>query len=220
VTACIGTPISWLRLETYALADRGDPAITDHLASCPACRSCLDEIRGDVVALPPLAIAAPPTPWWRRLRWIAPAMAAAAAIVLFVVIRRPGPEQRRDDVATIKGAGDVVLGVVRERAGTIRTDVRTFSPGDRWKAVITCAANTSVWVDVAVIDSHGADYPLGVVQVPCGNQIAVPGAFSITGSEVNRVCARIATGVAPPRAIDVRDPAAARDVACVTLRPE
>jgi predicted anti-sigma-YlaC factor YlaD len=52
---CIGEPISWLRLETFAL-DRSDAAVRDHIATCAACRQCLDSIADDMVALPPLVV--------------------------------------------------------------------------------------------------------------------------------------------------------------------
>ena len=220
--ACIGEPISWLRLETYALDGR-DPAIREHLEACPACARCLEDIRGSAIELPRLVIPARPERRW-RWRWIlAPAMAAvAAALVLLVVIRRPDPEVR-EDVAHVKGVGDVVIGVVRERAGTIRDDVLTYAPGDRWKVVVTCPPTASAWIDVAVIDGptidrlNAIDYPLTPVRVSCGNRIALPGAFSITGDRPNRVCVRVAATAPPVRTAFVPgDP----DVACLTLVPE
>lgn len=213
---CIGQPISWLRLETYAQRG-GDAKISSHLASCPACAACLAEIRADVVVLPPLAVPeVAPRRSWFGWRWLAPAMAAAAvAIVLLVVVRRD--RTQLEHVTTIKGAGDVVLGVVRERSGTIRRDVTTYLPGDRWKVVITCAPGPFVWVDVAVVDPAGVDYPLGPAQLACGNEIAVPGAFEITGNAVNVVCARLDTELIPAR----RPPRPGDPgVACVTLTPE
>ena len=45
--ACIGEPISWLRLERYALSAT-DAGVREHVASCEACRHCLDEIQRDV----------------------------------------------------------------------------------------------------------------------------------------------------------------------------
>ena len=53
MTACVGEPVSWPRLESFALG-APDPAIAAHVDACPACRRCLDEIRGDAVALLPL----------------------------------------------------------------------------------------------------------------------------------------------------------------------
>ena len=55
--ACIGEPISWPRLERFAQT-RADAVIAAHVAECPACQLCVDEISRDVVALPPLVIAA------------------------------------------------------------------------------------------------------------------------------------------------------------------
>ena len=35
--ACIGEPVSWLRLEMFAAGRIADPAIASHLTACPAC---------------------------------------------------------------------------------------------------------------------------------------------------------------------------------------
>jgi hypothetical protein len=213
MTACIGEPISWLRLEGFALG-APDPAIASHVAACPACRQCLAQIRGDVVALPPLEV---PTrlrrPLWRR-GWLAPAFAAAAAaVVLIVVLRRPTPrgEDASDTIATIgiKGVGEVTLELVRERAGAISYEARGFAPGDRWKVVVSCPPSASAWIDVSVADGVTTDHPLAPAQLPCGNRVVVPGAFTVTGTRTNRVCARVAAR-----------PDADAGTACLTLRPE
>lgn len=57
---CIGTPVSWLRLERLALGElAGDEAsaIEAHLRECPACRACADEC-AEPVALPALDMSA------------------------------------------------------------------------------------------------------------------------------------------------------------------
>jgi len=211
--ACIGTPISWLRLETYAL-DQRDAAIAKHLAECPACSSCFAQINNDLVALPALSV--PETKKRNWFWWLAPAMAAAAAaIVLLVIIRREPPT--RDNVTTIKGGRQVVLGVVRERAGTIRRDVTTYAPGDRWKLTLTCEPGPFVWVDVAVVDPKSTDYPLDPAQLACGNEVVLPGAFEITGREVNIVCARLDTDAIPARSAPQPGQPG---TACITLTPE
>jgi len=215
--ACIGEPISWLRLESFALG-APDPAIASHVAACPACRQCLAQICDDVVALPPLEVsAALPRPA-RHRRWLAPAFAAAAAaVVLIVVLRRPTPHD--NDLASntsatigVKGAGDVTLELVRERGGAISFDARSFAPGDRWKVVLTCspsAAALPLSIDVSVADGITTDHPLAPTQLPCGNRFVVPGAFTITGTRANRVCASIAAA-----------PGTEAGTACLTLRPE
>jgi len=215
---CIGEPISWLRLESFALG-APDPAIASHLAACPACRQCLDQMRGDVVALPPLTVPVQPVRPSRRRRWLVPAFAfAAAAIVLIVVLARPTP--RDDEVASatigIKGVGEVTLELVRERGGAISYDASRYRPGDRWKVVVSCPPSGSagtmspmMWIDVSVADGITTDHPLAPAQLPCGNRVVVPGAFTITGARVNRVCARVSAA-----------PDVDAGTACLTLRPE
>jgi hypothetical protein len=210
VTACVGEPISWLRLEQFALG-APDPAITAHLAACPACRGCLDQIRGDAVVLPPLAMpAAPPRRAWRRW-WLAPALAAAAAAIALVVVLWPPGERDPGGRIAIKGIGEVTLELVRERAGQIQFDARRFAPSDRWKIVVSCPpAVTAVplSIDVSVADGLIVDHPLAPAQITCGNRVVVPGAFTITGDRPNRVCARIAVASADT------------GTACATLVPE
>lgn len=232
---CIGEPISWLRLERLALApsDAMDPAISAHLATCPACQQCLDQIRGDAVALPPLVLlpltappltASPlivpppaPRPAWRR-RWLAPALVAAAAAAILVVVLRPAPAPLGDALGSvaIKGIGEVALELVRERGGAIAVDARRYAPGDRWKVVVSCppaAGPAMLALDVSVADGAAIDHPLAAARIACGNRVVVPGAFAITGDRPNRVCVRIG---AAPGPVDA-DTAA---TACATLVPE
>jgi hypothetical protein len=226
MSACIGEPISWLRLERYAQDGGADRAVHEHLARCAACARCLDEIRGDTVELSPLA---PPRDELsdqrarRRPRWLAPAMAFAAAAAVALVVWRSGiggdhgeglddRGERREEVARIKGVGEVVLGVVRKRGDAILPDARTFAPDDSWKLVVTCPPTATAWVDVAIHDAGQIDHPLAPAQISCGNRVFLPGAFSLTGPRAHRVCVRISAAAAPDRA---QPPDA-----CVTLRPE
>lgn len=199
--ACIGQPISWLRLETYALGS-ADAAVREHVTACEACRRCLDEIKADVVALPPLVVPATRARWWR---FALPAFGAIAAAAIILFLLRPR-EPSLDNVARIKGVGEVVIDVVRERDGTVRDDVRTFKPGDRFKVVVTCAPSHEVLLDVAVRehDSERWDHPLAPAKLVCGNRVVLPGAFALTGNKPHHVCARI------------NDEASA----CLTLSPE
>lgn len=216
--ACIGEAISWPRLEAFA-AGGGAPAtrsqIDAHLAACPACRHCLAELRADVVALPPLAVPAarPRRAWWQT--WLVPALGvAAAAAIALVVLRglRGAGAPPREDVVAIKGVGDVVVGVVRERGGAISDDARTFAPGDRWKVVVTCppAASAAFTVEVSEAGPGAAatiDRPLPPATLPCGNRVVLPGAFALTGMRAHRVCVRVTSADDTGRA-------------CVTIAPE
>ncbi len=198
--ACIGEPISWLRLETFALGI-GEPAIGEHVAECPACRHCLDEIRRDVVALPVLHVPA-------RRRWWAfalPAAAALAGVAVILFLLRPR-DATEDGVAHVKGIGEVVVDVVRERGGSVRADVRTFWPGDRFKVVVTCPPTHAVSLAVEVREQGAdeVDRPLAPAQIVCGNRVVLPGAFTLTGDQPHRVCVRIED----------------RASACLTLAPE
>jgi hypothetical protein len=214
VTACIGEPISWLRLEGCALGSP-DPAIDAHLAACPACRSCLDEIRGDTVALPPLSPAVARAGRWAR--WSrTPALgvlgaAAIAAIALVIVVRDPGTSGagERLGAVAVKGIGDVRLELVRERGGEIRYDASRYARGDRWKVVVTCPPAAAAWIEVSISDGATTDHPLAPAQLGCGNRVVVPGAFTITGLGANRVCAHVSAA-----------PGASAAMACTTLRPE
>jgi hypothetical protein len=198
--SCIGEPVSWLRLERFA-HDGHDEHVRDHVAACPACKHCLDEIERDVVALPVLRV---PTKrrWW-TFAWPALAGVAAAAVVL-VLLRPRDPVE--EGVAYVKGIGEVVVDVVRERAGTVRDDVRTFRAGDRFKVVVTCPPAREVALDVAVHEDGSArpDHPLAPARIVCGNRIVLPGAFELTGDRHHRVCVQIAE----------------QATACVTLSPE
>ena len=219
---CIGEPVSWLRLEQFALG-AADPAIAAHVAACAACRQCLDVIRGDAVALPALVVPARPVrAAWRR-RWLAPALAAATAAAVLVVVLRPAPPPDapkdaadaadvRDahDRVAIKGIGEVALELVRERGGAIAFDASHYAPGDRWKVVVSCppAAAGSLAVDVSVADGVTVDHPLPAARLACGNRVGVPGAFTVTGDRANRICVRIASATDVPA------------IACVTVTPE
>ncbi len=212
--ACIGEPISWLKLERFA-SGSADHAISTHVAACPACRHCLDEIRGDLVALPPLAVPESRAQRWRTWRaWLVPAMALGAAAVIALVIWRDGaPGAVRgvpEETVYVKGLGEVVLGVVRERGGVVREDVHSFAPGDRWKLVVTCppqgAAN--VVVSVTEVGAQAGDHPLPPATVACGNRVVLPGAFTLTGTRSNRVCAKVTS------------PGGDAGTACVTITAE
>lgn len=192
---CIGEPISWLRLERFAI-DQRDAAVRDHLAACAACKSCLDEISRDVVMLRPLVV--PPKRRW----WVVaiPAFAVAAAILFLL---RPRDEE--SDRVRIKGLGTVELDVIRERNGAIG-DQRTFRDGDRFKVIVTCPPENLARFNVAITEQGAsrADQPLAPAELMCGNRVAIPGAFTLSGDKPHRVCVRINDA----------------GNACLTLRPE
>ena len=191
--SCIAEPISWLRLERHALGEH-DAAVVAHLAACATCRTCADAIAADTGELPALRPAAVIPIRKKRPLWqiAAPACAlAAAAVIALVVISRPPPRER--DRFAVKG-GELVLGLVRERAGAIADDATTFRPTDRWKVVVTCPPGEALTPRVSVVEVGGtapADHPLLDTVVACGNRVVLPGAFTLTGPRPNQICVTI-----------------------------
>ena len=218
---CVSVPVSWPRLERFASGDlRGAAAaeIESHVAACDVCRACLDEIRADVVvlpALPPAPVRAP-SRTSRLGRWLfaGGGLALAAAAILLLVVRRGAREiDQIGPRVAVKGAGEVVLSLVRDRDGAIAYDPTSFRAGDRWKARVTCAPGPSIWADVIVYQGGAASLPLAPARVPCGNDTVVPGAFRIDPGAPARVCVALSAGPAPDRG-------APADLACATLAPE
>lgn len=220
--SCVGVPVSWPRLERFASGglDRAAAAeIAAHVDACEACRACLDEIRADVVVLPPLPDAPVRAPA-RWVRWIfgGGALALAAAAVLVLLVRGAAPATAPGARVAVKGAGEVVLSIVRERDGAIAYDPRTFATTDRWKVRVTCDPGPSIWADVVVYQAGAASFPLAPARIGCGNDVTLPGAFRIDARAPALVCVALSAGPAPDRAGLARP--ASGQVACAALTPE
>ena len=221
---CMGEPVSWPRLESYAadgLDARAAAAIAGHLEACEACRACLERLRADVVALPPLPAAAPAPRRARRFAWlgVGGSLALAAAVILLLV-RPPGRELARLRTR-VKGAGDVILEVVRERDGGVAYDPTSFRAGDRFKLRITCDPSSSVWADVVVFQGdEPASFPLPASPIPCGNAVTLPGAFAIDGAAPALVCVALdATGAPDRAAVAAGRGRTGGQLACAALAP-
>jgi hypothetical protein len=190
---CAGQPVSWLTLERHALGELGGPgaAVADHLDACAACRAAMAMIEADRRAMPPL-----PDLWRaaaarrrrQRGRWGgALAVAVAAAALLFFW---QGRRERAPMVAGVKG-DEISLSLVRERGGDVVHDPGGFRPGDRFKVLVTCAADAPVTVELTVEQAGAIDRPLPARLVRCGNSVPLPGAFVITGSEPVSICVAV-----------------------------
>ncbi len=123
-TQCTGEPISWLRLERYALgelaqSDRND--VQAHLAQCSACGAAHAHLRARAVPMPPLEVRgrAAGGSWssarasikeaWQAFvhapfGWTWGAVGATVAVLLFVLApEREGVDVEAPKSATIKG---------------------------------------------------------------------------------------------------------------------
>ena len=267
--ACISEPISWLRLEQYALtvAAAADAATIDaHVAQCAACRKALGSLRADAMTLPALpalpaspaletnqptlasqrtgeviaigsARTKPTTSQRVRVTLIlAPILAAAAAGMLWLRSTRDNASPANVTAAlhattSIKGVGDLTLQLARDRNGNVQTNVTTFRPGDRWKTLLTCAPSTAnagtpseVWADVVVLEiidgNPVAEFPQPPTQLSCGNAVAVPGAFAITGARNNIICVTLGVGAPIDRAAMAAQHWQGPAIVCSEVTPE
>jgi len=196
---CIGEPVSWLRLERYHLGEvDGDERrpIADHLAACVACSACLARIREDDATPLPSMGAARPT-GGRGLTLLPggalaslAALAAAAALVLG--LRGSGtsevPARGTAPMARIKG-GAVAFSLVRDDGERVEGSLGVYRDGDRFKAIVTCPPGGGVGFDVVVREGARESFPLPpAVDLTCGNEVPLPGAFQLTGSADETVC--------------------------------
>jgi hypothetical protein len=224
VSACVGVPVSWLRLERHALGEV-DGEVAAHVAACAACRAALATIEADDRPLPPLPVPAAPRrrwSWWPRLAFAGGLVAAAAALILWVVIRRgEEPAMHAGSRVRVKG-GELVVSLVRERGGAVTFEPSRFAPGDRFKVRVTCSPGAAgdVAVDVVVFQDGAAAWPLAPARLACGNLVAVPGAFRITGAGPARICLAVAERGAVDRAAIEARGARGAEVGCVGVEPE
>jgi hypothetical protein len=198
--ACVGEPVSWLRLERYHLGELGAAereAIARHLEACPACRACVARIEADdAVALPPLTLPAKAPAHVPRVRragaWQAwpVAFAALAAAVMVVVVRIPGRGAPSGATGARSKGGAIAFSLVRDDGQRFDDMEGTFRDGDRFKALVTCPAEPgNPWFDLVVFDRDGASFPLEPLALAgCGNDVPLPGAFRLTGRGRESVC--------------------------------
>ena len=228
---CTGQPLSWLILERHALGEL--PAseasrVQSHLATCGACAACAAEARRPW-PLPARVMVAAGTParqpWWRRYAagWATTAVLACAAAGFLIVSRSPdrsGAIGPGDTLPGVKG-GDATLELVRERQGEIVHGADTFAPEDRWKVLVTCPTGHVLFWDVAVRDGegHGVRYPLAPAgPLSCGNHVALPGAFRLSGTAEATVCVTLAAD--PVARARLERIAATGGPLCAVVRPE
>ena len=82
----------------------------------------------------------------------------------------PGPR------IAIKGGEELIVSVVREVGG------------DRYKVRVTCSAPTELDAEVVVHQDGEASSPLPPARLRCGNEVVLPGAFTLTSRTPAVVC--------------------------------
>jgi hypothetical protein len=195
MSASCKTPISWLRLERHHLGEPTNDreAVDEHLRSCSECAAVLASIAGDARELP-LLVARPATPlrrpWYGspRVRMIASGLALAAMVFLVIGRRSETADDGAVSGARFKGT-ELSFTLVREDEAVIAEAGGSYRDGERFKAVITCPPGTRASFDVAVFEDGRTSFPLPPsVGFSCGNAVALPGAFRVTGHERMTVC--------------------------------
>jgi hypothetical protein len=228
---CTGTPISWLRLERYHQGDEAGASraeIAAHLGECEACAACLAQIADDDRALVPLRIPPRKVIALPRVWYAAGAMLAAAAVfvLVFWALRRKAPDETPDETMvamnTRPKGGEVSFALVHETRGALPEGGATFLDGDRFKIVVTCPPDTHAHWDVAVYEGTDVSFPLApTVDLACGNQVALPGAFRVTGRERMTVCLVWSEqGPVDRQALRLASPADLPQALCEPLEPE
>jgi anti-sigma factor RsiW len=192
---CIGTPVSWLRLEQYVLdelprATRRE--VEHHLAACGICRACLHHVDSGAGEQLQQAVRIGAVRARRRRRNFGLLLGAAALLASAVLIYRQPASERTDPLLppariAIKG-GEVAIGLVRERDGVLVDDPERFMPGDRFRVLLTCPPGSAVRWEVVVMQAGTLSFPLPSGSLSCGNALALPGAFRLTTPDPASVC--------------------------------
>jgi hypothetical protein len=210
-------PLSWLRLERYALGELDSTVRSEvriHVEGCAWCGDHLRSIEIDPWRLAPLPEVKRPTWSSPRFTWAVPLVALAALTLFFVLpdgSRTAGLSAR----ARIKG-GELAISLVRERQGETLRDPRSHADGDRFKVLVTCPPGDAE-VRVLVSQEGQVVFPFGRDPIPmaCGNGVPIEGAFQATGGGDLTVC--ITLGETTPR--DLRD-LSAETAVCTAVAAE
>jgi hypothetical protein len=180
-------PVSWLRLERYALGEltpRERSEIEARLAESPADRDCLAQIVSDPSELPELPARPRSARGGTRRRGLAwGAVALAASLLLSLLRSEPHGGERASNIS--KG-GDVAMLLQSEHG---RRQPTTFAQGERFKLLVTCPPGSGRPLSVVVFQGGQRAEPLGGTrELACGNLVPWPGAFVLDGEEPATVC--------------------------------
>jgi hypothetical protein len=226
MNTCTSQPISWMRLEQYALGELPEPErveIASHLERCPACGECFASI--ERVSAPDLSFLDAPVHRLpelgarralSRTSWPVWAGLASAAAVLLLLVR---PDAHPPARVQVKG-GDFALELVRlDRHGRVQSPTR-FGEGDRFKALVTCPPGWRGFAGLIVFQGEQRYEPLAARRLDdCGNRRTLEGSFAIDGRERALVCTSFANSESEWRRQVDASAAPPRGSVCTSLEP-
>lgn len=227
--SCTSTPISWTRLELYAVGEGTEDdrlAIATHLGACDACKSCLATLEADTRPLRPLALPAKKAESnvfsLRRATAAVGALAFAAAVFLFIRHNGASGDLAGGMPGEARTKG-MTVGFVLVRDDNVEVGGAdgTYRDGDRFKARVSCPADMHASWDLVVLDNGEASFPLEQqADLPCGNGVVLPGAFRLVGHNPMTVClVHREGGLVDRDELRRSGIAVPKDAACKALRP-
>jgi len=195
---CIDQPVSWLRLEMYALGAldaEQRSAIEAHINVCAACAHCLSRIEQPQVLptlkLPERAPSLRIRLWQRCVaHWPQLSLGFALASVMLLSIWPKTTKQLPEISSRVRvRGGEIAITLLREHQGMVTEDPKVFKQGDRFKVLVTCPPQWNVPWRIIVLQGKEAFQPLPTpTDFRCGNKQSVPGAFTVDGDQSVDVC--------------------------------
>jgi len=228
MTSCIGEPISYFRLERFALhelpADE-QRSVAEHLAQCPSCRTCHERIQADgreqdlaalVAKLQDLR-APQPRAAGRARGWLWGTVALSLVGLLAVLSTQP-PTQPMAPGGTTGTKGDgLALELTRVDEGGQQLEPTRFAPNDRFRIALSCPPALAGNVRVLAFQAGEKFEPLpGQTLASCGNRRMLVGAFRLDGGAPVDVC--VLLGDADVTAVRSRD-ALPEPHVCASIEP-
>src|SRR5262249_27417541 len=125
----------------------------------------------------------------RSRLWPMYGLGLAAIAALLLVFLWPRESVQHPNRIALKGGGELIIHVARARAGVVDSEATSFLDGDSFKVVVTCTTPGLVEFAVSVPQGFEGHRPLGNrVSTWCGNNVALPGAFEVTGTAPVEIC--------------------------------
>jgi hypothetical protein len=215
MTSCIGEPVSYFRLERFALRELSadeQRSVAEHLAQCPTCRACHDRIQADgreqdlaaLVARLQAPRGPQPRAAGRARGWLWGTVALSLTGLLAVLSTQPGTQPMAPGgTPGTKGDG-LALELTRIDDRGQQLEPTRFAPSDRFRVALSCPPALAGKVHVLAFQAGEKFEPLPAQTLAsCGNRRMLSGAFRLDGSAPVDVC--VLLGDADVTAVRARD---------------